>query len=58
MTEQKQPERKLTDEEILENATIADGMADSTHDGGPRPASSKPAIVTKTDYEAENPYAK
>lgn len=53
MSEQKQPERKLTDEEILENATIADGMADSTHDGGARPASSKPRIIPTDEIIVE-----
>jgi len=32
-----EPEPKLTDEIVVQNAKIADGNADSTHDGGHRP---------------------
>lgn len=49
---------KLTDSEITENAYIADGNADSTHDGGKRPPSWNPPVISKEEYENENPYRK
>lgn len=48
----------LSDEIVEENAQIADGQADSTHDGGHRPPEWKPVIVTKLEYESEFPYKK
>lgn len=36
---------KLTDEQVIENADIADGNADSVKDGDKRPAGWKPRII-------------
>jgi len=49
---------KLTDIEVTENAFIADGNADSTRDGGKRPPTWNPPVVSKEEYENENPYVK
>lgn len=58
-----EPGTKLSDEEVKRNADIADSQADSTHDNSPRPPAWKPALVSgdlplvsKGEYEAENPY--
>lgn len=51
-------EKTLPTEEIAINVYIADGQADSTHNGGPRPPAWKLPLVTKEEYELENPYRK
>ena len=58
MTESPDPEIKISTTEIEINADIADAQADSTKDGGPRPAGWKPPLVSKEDFEEENPYSK
>jgi hypothetical protein len=51
-----EPQKALSQEEMERNAEIADGLADSTKDGGKRGTGWKPLLVSKEDYEAENPY--
>jgi hypothetical protein len=54
----KADEVKITQEQRIENADIANGMADSTHDGGQRSDASRPLLVDETDEFYENPYRK
>ena len=52
-------EIELTPEQIvIDNEDLANGAPDSTRDNSPRPQSWSPSVVSKEDFEDENPYSR
>lgn len=43
-------------ETVLENEDMANMAPDSTKDNGPRPDTWKPPLISKDEWEIENPY--
>lgn len=46
----------LPPEIVLENMDLADRAPDSTRDNGRRPQTCNPPLVTREDWESDNPY--
>jgi hypothetical protein len=43
-------------EVVLENEDLANRAPDSTRDNGPRPRTWSPPLISREDWERENPY--
>ena len=50
--------KELSQDQVLENADVADGGPDSTSWAQRRPDGWNPQLVTSDDYDRENPYSR
>lgn len=57
-TEPKTIKNDISPEEVLHNEDLANRAPDSTRDNGRRPWTWNPPLITKEDYQKENPYSK